>query len=172
MLTVGLLPSLLIAVLLSLVDAARRSAQPRDAVLGWSPRHRRFVDLDKDHEGLLVPGVVVYRIDDRLFFANAHYFAARVEEAINAAPDQVHWFILDAEAVSHLDASATQVLREVITGLTARDIRFVVARARTVVVEQIDRFELTDVLGPDNRFPTVRSAVLAVAGVDVTGGTQ
>ena len=59
-----------------------------------------------------------------------------------------------------------------ITGLTARDIRFVVARARTVVVEQIDRFELTDVLGPDNRFPTVRSAVLAVAGVDVTGGTQ
>jgi high affinity sulfate transporter 1 len=172
MLTVGLLPSLMLAVLLSLVDAARRSAQPRDAVLGWSPRHGRFVDLDKDHEGLLVPGVVVYRIDDRLFFANAHYFAARVEEAITAAPDRVRWFILDAEAVSHLDASATQVLREVIAGLSARGIRFVVARARDAVVEQIDRFDLTDVLGPDNRFPTVRAAVLAVAGVDVTGDTQ
>ena len=69
------------------------------------------------------------------------------------------------------DSSATQVLREVVAGLSARDIRFVVARARTVVVELIDRFDLTDVLGPDNRFPTVRAAVLAVAGVDVTGDT-
>ncbi len=164
MLTVGLLPSLLLAVLLSLVDVASRSAQPRDAVLGWSARHGRFVDLEKDREGLLVPGVVAYRIDDRLFFANAHYFRARVEEAINANPTTVHAVVLDAEAVTHLDSSAAQVLREVIQDLADRGIRFVVARARSTFVDQIDRFGLGDVIGPDDRFATVRAAVREVSG--------
>ena len=71
MLTVGLLPALVIAVLLSILDVVRRSAQPRDAVLGWSPKNGRFVDVRRRKDAQVVPGVVVYRLDDRLFFANS-----------------------------------------------------------------------------------------------------
>jgi high affinity sulfate transporter 1 len=166
MLTVGLLPALGLAVLLSLVDVVRRSAEPRDAVLGWSARHGRFVDVEPRHDALLVPGVVVYRLDDRLFFANARYFAARVEEALLGAPGPVTVFVFDAEAVSHVDASAAATLRAVVEGLRAQGIRFVVARPRAVVREQLERLGLADLIPPEDRFATVRAAVLATTGVD------
>lgn len=167
MLTVGLLPALGLAVLLSLLDVVRRSAEPRDAVLGWSPKHSRFVDVEPRRDALLVPGVVVYRLDDRLFFANARYFAARVEQAILGAPQPVRVFVFDAEVVSHLDASAAATMRAVIESLRDQGIRFVVARPGAVVREQLERLDLAVLVPPESRFPTVRSAVLATTGVDV-----
>ncbi len=71
MLTIGLLGSLILAVLLSILDVVRRSAQPRDAVLGWSPKAGRFVDVERHQDALVIPGLVIYRLDDRLFFANS-----------------------------------------------------------------------------------------------------
>jgi MFS superfamily sulfate permease-like transporter len=166
MLTVGLLPALGLAILLSFVDVVRRSAEPRDAVLGWSPRHGRFVDVVHNADARVVPGVVVYRLDDRLFFANTRYFIARVEQAVQGAPGAVAVLVFDAEAVSHIDAAAAAALRSVIGQLAARDIRFVVARPRAVVREQLDRHGLADVLPAEHRFATVRAAVLATSGVD------
>jgi high affinity sulfate transporter 1 len=167
MLTVGLLPALVLAVGLSLIDVVRRSAVPRDAVLAWSPRHGRFVDVEPRREALLVPGVVVYRLDDRLFFANARYFAARVEQAVHGSPTQVAVFVFDAEVVSHVDTAAAATLRGLIEGLAARGIQFVVARPSAAVREQLDRHGLVDVLPHERRFPTVRSAVLATTGIDL-----
>jgi high affinity sulfate transporter 1 len=168
MLTVGMLPALLLAVLLSLLDVVRRSAEPRDAVLGWSARHERFVDVEPRRDALLVPGVVVYRLDDRLFFANARYFAARVEQAVNGSPTPVTVFVFDAEAVSHLDATSAATIEAVIDTLEAQGITFVVARARAVVREQLERFGLDRRIPPDRRFPTVRAAVEATTGHDVS----
>jgi MFS superfamily sulfate permease-like transporter len=167
MLTVGLLPALALAIGLSLIDVVRRSAEPRDAVLGWSPRHRRFVDVEPNGEALLVPGVVVYRLDDRLFFANARYFAARVEQAVHGSPTPVRVFVFDAEVVSHLDLAAAEALRAVIARLDEQGIGFVIARPRAAVRDQALRLGLEDVLGPAEQFPTVRAAVLATVGVDV-----
>ncbi len=171
MLTVGLLPALVLAVALSLLDVVRRSAEPRDAVLGWSAQHHRHVDVAINPDALLVPGVVVYRLDDRLFFANARYFAARVEQAVHGSPTPVQVFVFDAEVVSHLDAAAAATLRRVIERLASQGIQFVLARARAVVREQLDRHGLADVLPPELRFPTVRAALLATAGVDLEGAT-
>ncbi len=171
MLTVGLLPALVLAVALSLLDVVRRSAEPRDAVLGWSVQHHRHVDVAINPDALLVPGVVVYRLDDRLFFANARYFAARVEQAVHGSPTPVRVFVFDAEVVSHLDAAAAATLRRVIEGLASQGIEFVLARARAVVREQLDRHGLADVLPPESRFPTVRAALLAAAGFDLEGAT-
>ncbi len=167
MLTVGLLPALGLAVLLSVVDVVRRSAEPRDAVLGWSARHGRFVDVEPRHDALLVPGVVVYRIDDRLFFANARYFAARVEQAVQGSPTPVKAVVFDAEAVSQVDASAAATLKALVDDLDSRGIEFVVARARVAVRERLDRFGLTEQIPAERRFPTVRAAVLATSGYDV-----
>ncbi len=167
MLTVGLLPALLLAMLLSVLDVVRRSAQPRDAVLGWSARHRSFVDVERHRDATVVPGVVVYRLDDRIFFANAGYFQSRVREAVAGSPHHVTAFVFDAEAVTSLDTSGAQTIREVVDQLRAEDIVFVVARGRALFVEQIDRLGLVDVLPETVRFRTVREAVQSVAGVDL-----
>ncbi len=168
MLTVGLLPALALAVGLSLVDVVRRSAAPGDAVLGWSPGLQRFVDVEPRHDALLVPGVVVYRLDDRLFFANARYFAARVHQAVHGSPTPVQVLVFDAQAVSHVDAAAAATLRSVIAELAARNISFVIARPRAAVSHELDRHGLADLLPESSRFPSVTSAVLATTGVDLT----
>ncbi len=166
MLTVGLLPALVLAVLLSILDVVRRSAQPRDAVLGWSPTHHRFVDVERRQTAVLIPGVVVYRLDDRLFFANSTYFRSRVREAVNGAPSQVTAFVFDAEAVSSLDSSGAAALREMLGELAQRGIVFVVARSRAAFDDQLTSLGLEDVIPAEHRYTTVRSAVLGVSGVD------
>lgn len=70
-LLVGVLEALLVAVALSIVDVVRRSAIPHDAVLGWDERMGRYADVSVHRRARITPGVLVYRLDDRLFFANA-----------------------------------------------------------------------------------------------------
>ena len=82
----GVLPAIGFAVALSIVDVVRRSARPHDAVLGWVPRLGRWADVSVHPSARVTPGVVVYRLDDRLFFANAGYVKGRVREALRAAP--------------------------------------------------------------------------------------
>lgn len=76
----GVLEALLVAVALSVIDAIRRSATPRDAVLGWVDRLDRYADVRLHPSAKLVPGVLVYRLDDRLFFANANYVQSRIRK--------------------------------------------------------------------------------------------
>lgn len=149
--------------MLSVIDVVRRSAEPRDAVLGWSSKHGRFVDVEPRHDAELVPGVVVYRLDDRLFFANARYFAARVEQAIAGSPTQARVFVFDAAVVSHLDASAAATLTAVVQSLASRGIAFVVARPRPAVQVELDRLGLGELIPPESRY----AAVLATSGYDV-----
>lgn len=167
MLTVGLLASLILAVLLSIVDIVRRSAQPSDAVLGWSPSAGRSVDVERHPGAILVPGVVVYRLDDRLFFANSRYFRSRVGEALRGAPTPATTLVFDAESVTDLDASGAQVLADLVSELRADGIRFLLARSRATFEEQLDRTGHADVLPPEDRFPTVRAAVSSVTGEDL-----
>ena len=70
----GVLAALIVAVGLSMIDTVRRSARPHDAVLGWVERLGRYADVSLHPSARVTPGVVVYRLDDRLFFANARYF--------------------------------------------------------------------------------------------------
>lgn len=159
MLSVGLLAALGIAVVLSVFDVARRSAQPHDAVLGWSPKAGRFVNVSLHPNARLVPGTVVYRLDDRLFFANAQYFRERVREAIAAAPYDVERFVLVAEAVTHVDGAGADALREVVSDLEASGIEFVVARLKGSAMDKFDQFGLVATIGEDRFFPTTHKAV-------------
>jgi MFS superfamily sulfate permease-like transporter len=172
MLTIGLLASLVLAVLLSVLDVVRRSAQPRDAVLGWSPTAGRFVDVERHRDAVLVPGVVVYRLDDRLFFANCRYFRSRVRDAVRGAPPPVTTLVFDAEAVTDLDTSGAQAFADIVSELKDDGVRLVLARSRATFEEQLSRTGHDDVLPQQDRFFTVRAAVSSVAGVDLedTGG--
>jgi high affinity sulfate transporter 1 len=155
----GVLEALVVAVGLSMVDTVRRSARPHDAVLGWVERLGRYADVSLHPSARVTPGVVVYRLDDRLFFANARYFKGRVREAIRAAPDPVHELVLDADAMTHADATGLDALLDVAKELQRDEIALAIARLRTRMEGQLEDAGVLDVIGPGHLYPTVRAAV-------------
>jgi SulP family sulfate permease len=134
----GVLAALVVAVGPSIIDTVRRSARPHDAVLGWDVKLGRYADVPLRPSARRTPGVVVYRLDDRLFFANARYFKGRVREAIRAAPLTVGWLVLDADAITHVDATGLDALVDVAKDLQRDEITLVMARLRTRMEEQFE----------------------------------
>jgi high affinity sulfate transporter 1 len=160
----GVLEALVVAVGLSLVDTVRRSARPYDAVLGWVPDLGVYRNVALHPSARVTPGVVVYRLDDRLFFANARYVKGRVLEAIRAAPSVTSWFVFDAEAVSHVDSTGIETLLELTRDLRQEHITLVVARLRTRLQADFDVAGLMAEIGREHFYPTVRLAVDAFPG--------
>jgi sulfate permease, SulP family len=159
----GVLEALVVAVGLSMIDTVRRSARPYDAVLGWVERLGRYGDVSLHPSARVMPGVVVYRLDDRLFFANARYVVARVREAIRAAPTETSWLVFDAEAVTHVDSTGLEAFEGLVEDLRRDGITLIVARLRTARYEQFELAGLVDAIGADRFYPSVRAAVQAVS---------
>lgn len=157
--TIGVLEALIAAVVLSVADVIRRAARPADAVLGWSADANRYVDVSDDPDAGVTTGVVVYRIQDRLFFANAHFFKRRLWAAVDGAPKPVRHVILDASSISDIDASAEVALREMIGGLRERNIQLHIARASAEMRQRLDEVGLTDDIGVHHFHGTVTAAV-------------
>lgn len=165
--TIGVLLAIAVAVVLSVADVIRRAARPDDAVLGWSEADARYVDVTDHPDAGVSDGVVVYRIQDRMFFANAHFFKRRLWAAVDGAPKPVRHVILDASFISDIDASAEGALREVVDGLLERNIELHVARAAVELRQRLDEVGLTELIGPDHFHATISSAV---ASSDPTAG--
>jgi sulfate permease, SulP family len=165
---VGVLEALVFAVGLSIVDVVRRSARPHDAVLGWVERLGRYGDVAVHPSARITPGVVVYRLDDRLFFANSGYVKGRVLEAVGGAPGPVRCLVFDAEAVTHVDATGLAALTELRAALRREDVDLVVARAKTPLMQRLDESGFVAELGGDRFYPTVREAVAACSREAVT----
>ena len=153
---VGVLEALVFAVGLSIVDVVRRSARPHDAVLGWVDRLGRYGDVAMHPSAQITPGVVVYRLDDRLFFANAGYVKGRVLEAVRGAPGSVRWLVFDAEGVTHVDTTGLAALVELRGALRKEKVELVVARAHSPL-----RGHLDDAGFLVEHYATVREAVAA-----------
>ena len=167
---VGVLQAIIVAVLLSVADIIRRAARPADAVLGWSEQEDRYVDVVDHPDAGVTPGVVVYRIQDRLFFANAHFFKRRLWAAVDGAPKPVHHVVLDASFISDIDASAEVALREVLDGLRERNIELHVARATVELLERLTAVDLDAAIGTDHFHGTVTAAVEACSTGDSSHG--
>jgi high affinity sulfate transporter 1 len=157
--TIGVLEAIVAAVALSIADIIRRAARPSDAVLGWSPEEDRYVDVTDFPDAGVTAGVVVYRIQDRLFFANAHFFKRRIWAAVDGAPKPVRDVVLDASFISDIDASSEVALREVIAGLGERNIELHLARSTVELQRRLDDVGLIDALGADHLHGTVSAAV-------------
>ena len=157
--TIGVLAAIAVAVVLSIVDVVRRVAAPDDAVLGWSERDGRYTDVRSDPDATITPGVVVYRFNGRLFFANAHFFKRRVWAAVDGAPKPVRCLVLDTTALSGIDASSVDALAEVHAGCQARNITLDIAHATSDLRDRLDETGLTELFGTDNFYPTVPAAV-------------
>jgi high affinity sulfate transporter 1 len=157
--TVGVLQAIVVAVVLSVADIIRRAARPADAVLGWSAHEDRYVDVVDHPDAGITQGVVVYRIQDRLFFANAHFFKRRLWAAVDGAPKPVRHVVLDGSFISDIDASAGVALREVIDGLRERNIELHVARAAQELRLRLETVGLAEAIGTDHFHGTVSAAV-------------
>jgi SulP family sulfate permease len=105
--------------------------------------------------------VLVYRLDDRLFFANASYVKGRVREAIHGAPTPVDWFVFDGEGLTHIDATGVDALTELIRSLRSEQITFVFARLKGPIRRNLRQAGVLDLVGEAHFYPTVQSAVQA-----------
>jgi SulP family sulfate permease len=157
--TIGVLQAILLAVALSLIDAVRRSAAPHDAVLGWVERLDRYGDVRFRPSAKVTPGVLVYRLDDRLFFANATYVQSRIREAIAGAATPVRWLVFSAESLNHVDATGVDALTELIESLRKDGITFVFARLTSPMAEHLREAGVLRLVGDEHVYPTVHAAV-------------
>jgi high affinity sulfate transporter 1 len=158
----GVLQALIAAVALSLVDSVRRSAHPHDAVIGWVDRMGRYANVGTHPSAEVEPGVVAYRLDDRLFFANARYVKGRVLEAVRAAPTKTSWLVFDAVAMNHVDSTGVEAFGDLVEDLRRDGITLVVARLRAPIKQHFDDAGIVDLVGPEYFYPSVQAAIEAI----------
>ncbi|HTI77576.1 MAG TPA: SulP family inorganic anion transporter, partial [Mycobacterium sp.] len=168
-LLLGVLYGVLVAIALSILDLLRRVARPHDAVQGFVPGVAGMHDIDDYPEASLVPGLLVYRYDAPLFFANAENFRERAIEAVDEFPSAVQWFVLNAEANVEVDLTALDALDQLRTELTERGIVFAMARVKQDLRAELEAAGLVDKVGEDRIFPTLPTAVEAYRR-DISGG--
>jgi sulfate permease, SulP family len=166
---VGVLEAIVFAAGLSIVDVVRRSARPHDAVLGWVERLGRWGDVAVHRSARVVPGIVVYRLDDRLFFANQGYVRARVREALRGAPSPPHDLVLDAEGMTHVDSTGLDALGDLSESLARDGVTLRIARMKEPIRVIVEDGGVAARIGRDRFHSTVRAAVEAAVGGTPSG---
>ena len=164
----GVGPGILLAVLLSILDRTWRSARPRDAVLGRVPGTTVWWALKERPDARVVPGVVAYRFDAPLYFANAGRFRDRVRELVAAASPPPSLFVLDASGIDDIDFTGGRMLLRVVHELHACNVDFAVARATGEAPLDSARAGAVRHVGEDHIFLTVDEAVRALGPKDGT----
>lgn len=160
-LLLGVLYGVIAAVGISILNLLRRVARPHDAVQGFVPGMAGMHDIDDYEDATLEPGLLVYRYDAPLFFANAENFAARALKSVDENPDPVEWFILNAEANSEMDLTAVDALAGLRRELAARGIHFGMARVKTETLKALRNGGQLEEIGQQNIYPTLPTAVAA-----------
>lgn len=163
--TVGVLPGVLVAVGVALVQLLIRASHPHDAVLGRVSGSEGYVDVSRRPDAETVPGLVIYRFDAALVFFNADHFKSRVRAVVGEAKMKPRCFLLDAETMPSLDTTGAAGLAEVSTELAEKGILLAVASAKEPVRAMLDRTGLVQEIGPERLFPTLDAAVRALAKI-------
>ena len=153
-----------VAIGLSVLNLLRRIARPHDAVLGFVPGRPGMHDVEDYPGATQVPGLLIYRYDAPLFFADANNFRARALQSVDEveqAGGPVRWFVLNAEANTEIDYTAVQTLEEVRAELADRGIVMGLARVTFEVQADLERAGFIAAIGPEYVFATLPTAVEA-----------
>ncbi|MEM9136539.1 MAG: STAS domain-containing protein, partial [Cyanobacteria bacterium P01_F01_bin.42] len=132
-----------------------------DAVLGRSSHVVGWHDIADWEDSQTLPGLVVYRYDAPLFFANVEDFKARALAAIVAESHPVEWFILNTEAIAEIDITAVDMLAAFHQELWSQGITFSMARVKQDLYDQLDRSGLLQDLGADHIYSNLSPAIAA-----------
>ena len=156
---VGVIQGVFLAVGLSLVAFIRRAWSPHDAVLGRADGVKGYHDLTFYPEARQVPGLLLYRFDAPLFFANADVFRARLRERIKDAGQPIRWVVVAAEPITDVDTTAASMLDDLVEELDGREITLAFAELKDPVRERLRRYGALERVPDAHIFPTVGTAV-------------
>lgn len=160
-LTLDILYGVLVAVGLSVAELLSRVARPHDAVEGLVPGVAGMHDVDDFPQARTIPGLLVYRYDSPLFFANAEDFRRRALAAVSGHAGRVKWFVLNTEANVEVDITALDSVDALRQELARRGIVFAMARVKQDLRDELDAYGLSDSVGQALIFPTLPTAVAA-----------
>lgn len=155
----GVLAGIGFAVSLSILDLLRRITRPEADVLGYAPGVPGMHSLEDYPDADPVQGLVVFRYDSPLFFANADNFLEKATDAVDESEDPVEWFLLNAEANTEIDLTAVDALEELRTRLEQRGITFAFARVKQDLYRRLELTPFIGHIGEENFFATLPTAV-------------
>ncbi len=156
----GVLPGIAIAVGLSILNVFRRAWWPYDTELGRVEGLEGYHDIHSYPEAQHLPGLVIYRFDAPLFFANAKTFRDEVMRLAKAEP-KPSWILIAAEPVTDVDTTASDLLEDLDEALNAQGISLVFAELKDPVRRKIERYGLTRTIDPHHFYPTIEAAIAA-----------
>ncbi|OAI42205.1 transporter, partial [Verrucomicrobia bacterium SCGC AG-212-E04] len=155
----GAIPGIGLAIVIAVMEFLWDGWRPHYAVLGRVDGIRGFHDLKRYPEARLIPGLVLFRWDAPLFFANAELFHQRVLEAVAQSPTRVRRIIVAAEPVTSIDVTSADMLAELEQALRESGIEMRFAEMKDPVKDKLKRFELLERFGANNFHPTIGAAV-------------
>jgi len=156
----GVLPGIGLAVAMSILDVFSRVWRPYEAVLGRVNGVAGYHDTQVNPTASHLPGLVIYRFDGPLFFANANTFRDKVLQLAGAQPRPT-WILVAAEPITDVDTTAADMLEDLDVKLNESGISLVFAEMKTPVRLKVERYELTGVIEPAHFFGTIEEAVQA-----------
>lgn len=157
----GVLYGLGIAIVLAVLDLLHRSAYPHDAVLGRVAGEDGYRDLNEWPEAGQVPGLLIFRFDAPLFFANANHFRERVNVLVETSGKPVAWVIIDAEQIFYVDSTGAATLANLLDDLESKGVTVVLARMKGPVRATFARSDIAEKMEALPSFSTVGDAVAA-----------
>ncbi len=155
----GAIPGIGLAIVLAVIEFLWDGWRPYSAVLGHADGVKGYHDVTRYPDARRVPGLVLFRWDAPLFFANAEMFHDRVLDAIAASPTPVKRIIVAAEPITSVDVTASDAVTELLQELRANGVELGFAEMKDPVKDKLKRFGLFAELGEQSFFPTISSAV-------------
>jgi MFS superfamily sulfate permease-like transporter len=155
----GVVPGIFIAVSLALLAFIWRAWQPYDTVLGHVKQLNSYHDISRHPEAKCIDGLVIFRWDAPLFFANAEIFRRHVLRAVAKAATPTQWVVVAAEPITDVDITAADVLLELDSALHQAGMDLYFAEMKGPVKDKLKRYGLFSRLGVEHFYPTIEQAV-------------
>jgi MFS superfamily sulfate permease-like transporter len=153
------IPGIGLAIAIAIAEFLWDGWRPHSAVLGRAQGVKGYHDITRYPDARRIPGLVLFRWDAPLFFANAEFFKERVLNAVATSPTPVRWLVVAAEPVSSVDVTACDMVAELDQALHAQGIELCFAELKDPVKDKLKRFGLFAQLGENYFFPTIGVAV-------------
>ena len=155
----GVIPGIGLAIAIAIAEFLWDGWRPHSAVLGRAHGVKGYHDITRYPDARRIPGLVLFRWDAPLFFANAEFFKERVLDAVAKSPTPVRWLVVAAEPVTSVDVTAGDTVAELDETLHAQGIEFCFAELKDPVKDKLKRFGLLSQVGERYFFPTIGAAV-------------
>jgi high affinity sulfate transporter 1 len=157
----GAIPGIALAIVIAVIEFLWDGWRPHSAVMGRVDQIKGYHDITRYPDARLIPGLVLFRWDAPLFFANAEFFHERVMDAIARSPTPVRWLVVAAEPVTSVDVTAADVISQLDDSLHENGVELCFAEMKDPVKDKLKRFGLFTRLGEQAFFATVGEAVNA-----------